>query len=203
MNQADIFRGYASEAAELIPRFEAISTLQLLAPVADWISERPARILEVGAGTGRDAAWLAGQGHEVVAVEPVEALREAARALHPSDKIQWLDDRLPGLERVRGTHAAFDLVLAVAVWQHVKPEEQPVALEVLSGLMAAKGRLILSLRHGPGAPTRPCFPADPDGIVQRAERLGLKLGKRIETASVQRKNQDAGVSWTWLCFELR
>lgn len=36
-----------------------------------------------GAGTGRDAARLAELGHEVVAVEPVAALREAGIGLFP------------------------------------------------------------------------------------------------------------------------
>ena len=201
MSQAEIFRGYADEAAELVWQFEAISTLQVLAPVADWLPERPSYILDVGAGTGRDASWLAEEGHQVVAAEPVEALRKAGQTLHPSDRIRWLDDRLPGLERVRRTCGRFDLVLAVAVWQHLEPGEQAAALEVLASLMGPNGRLILSLRHGPGAQTRPCFPADPDRIIESAVGLGLRLGKRAEAESVQQKNREAGVGWTWLCFE--
>jgi hypothetical protein len=35
-------------------------------------------------------------GHAVVAVEPTAALRGRAAALHPSSRIEWLEDGLPG-----------------------------------------------------------------------------------------------------------
>ena len=54
-------------------------------------------MLDVGAGTGRDAAWLARLGHEVVAVEPSAAMRAEAERRHPAARIRWIDDRLPGL----------------------------------------------------------------------------------------------------------
>ncbi|HYJ51710.1 MAG TPA: methyltransferase domain-containing protein [Allosphingosinicella sp.] len=92
MDKPDILQGYAANAAELIPRFDALSTRDVLAPVAALLPARPSRVLDIGAGTGRDAAWLADQGHHVVAVEPVEELREAGMALHPSERIAWVKD---------------------------------------------------------------------------------------------------------------
>ena len=131
----------------------------MLAPVSQLLPTLPARILDVGAGTGRDAAWLAAQGHQVVAVEPVHELRRAGMALHPTGNIEWLDDRLPRLERLRRTSDKFDLILVIAVWQHLRREEQSASINTLARVAAAEGRLILSLRHGPGLPSRRCFPA--------------------------------------------
>jgi hypothetical protein len=37
---------------------------------------------------------LAAMGHRVVAVEPTAALRARAAILHPSPRIEWLDDSL-------------------------------------------------------------------------------------------------------------
>ena len=71
----DVIQGYAAASVEMIPRFEAISSAQLYMPVADLLPASPSRIVDIGAGTGRDAAWLAGMGHDVTAVEPVDALR--------------------------------------------------------------------------------------------------------------------------------
>src|SRR6187431_1617865 len=101
MDQSAIFEGYAADAANLVPRFEALDTEDVLAPVMDLLPPAPCHCIDVGAGTGRDAAWLAGRGHHVVAVEPVDALRHAGMALHRAQGIEWLADSLPSLSRVR------------------------------------------------------------------------------------------------------
>jgi protein-L-isoaspartate O-methyltransferase len=48
----------------------------------------PARVLDVGAGSGRDAAWLTSLGLEVVAVEPSVALRvrKVVPMAYPNEK---------------------------------------------------------------------------------------------------------------------
>ena len=48
----------------------------------------PALVLDVGAGTGRDTAWFADLGHDVVAVEPAAAMRAEATRLHPGPRIR-------------------------------------------------------------------------------------------------------------------
>jgi SAM-dependent methyltransferase len=201
MSDPDVLRGYAVDAAELIPQFEAIQTVQFLAPVAALLPKDPSRVLEVGAGTGRDAAWLVEKGHYVVAVEPVDELREAGMVLHPSDQIEWVKDTLPALRQLRGDSSAYDLVLALAVWQHLPPRKHRQAIGILADKAAPRGRLIISLRHGPGSPSRPCYPASPERIVGYGEEAGLRLLLRCSAASIQQRNRDLGVTWTWLCFE--
>lgn len=201
MDQQGILRGYADEAATLIPAYEMLKTTEVLSTVQSLLPARPSRILDVGAGTGRDAAYFARQGHSVVAVEPVREFREAGMALHPSGDIRWLDDRLPTLERMIGEAVRYDLVLTIGVWQHVPSEEHGSAISTLSKIVGKGGRLIISVRHGPGSRTRPCFPADPDRIVNYARKCGLQLGMRRSAASIQEANRDLGVKWTWLCLE--
>jgi SAM-dependent methyltransferase len=203
MDQADILEGYALHAQELIPQFEKLATPQVLAPVMELLPVRPGRVLDVGAGTGRDAAWLADRGHRVTAVEPVRELREAGAALHPSANISWMDDRLPALEGVRAIGETYDTILCIGVWQHVQPSRHQAAVAALAVLAAPRGRLILSLRHGPGSPHRRCYPVSPGDIISAAEAAGLGLRKRCSTPSIQQRNRDAGVTWTWLCLERR
>jgi SAM-dependent methyltransferase len=200
-DETNILAGYAGDAEDLIPRFEALRTEDVLAPVMELLPTRAGRILDVGAGTGRDSAWFAGQGHDVVAVEPVPEFRRAGMDLHRLANLIWLDDRLPLLGTLAANEAAFDLVVAIAVWQHLRPDQQPSAMLTLARLIAPKGRLIISVRHGPGSPTRPCFHADVDRMTGWGEGAGLKLLMRREADSVQQKNRDAGVRWTWLCME--
>ena len=199
--QQDVLAGYAAAAAELIPRYEALSTAAVLAPVADRLPTRPGHVLDVGAGTGRDAAWLAERGHRVTAVEPVAALRSAGMALHPSLAIDWVDDRLPLLAGVRQRGELYDLVLLDGVLHHLPPDEQAGAILPLASMVRPCGRLILSLRHGPAQPDRPGFPTDPDRIVETGEAAGLRLTLRRAAPSLQPDNCKAGVSWTWLCLD--
>lgn len=193
---ATVLAGYEADGADLVERFEAIDSAALYAPVADFIPTAPARIADIGAGTGRDAAWLAGLGHAVVAVEPVAALREAGRALRPG--LAWVDDQLPQLADLRGE--LFDRVLLSGVWQHLDGPARAVALPRLAGLLAPGGVLIMSLRHGPGAPSRPVWPVDVEATMALATTAGLKLVRRVEAASVQAGNRAAGVTWTWVAF---
>jgi hypothetical protein len=97
----EVLRGYAISSEELIARYQKVSADQLYAPVVDLLPQCPSWIGDIGAGTGRDAAWLANKGHHIVAVEPVEEFRRAGMALHDSPRIEWLDDQLPELRGIR------------------------------------------------------------------------------------------------------
>src|SRR4029077_9558837 len=107
---------YADEAPELLKRYDSISFADAHAPILQLIPPAPCRALDIGAGTGRDAAGLVALGHSVVAVEPTEELRLGAMLLHPSPMIEWLDDSLPDLAAVRARKEEFDLVMLTAVW---------------------------------------------------------------------------------------
>lgn len=198
----DVMRGYAQVTAEWIARSEAISPEQLYAHVADLLPVSPSTVVDIGAGTGRDAAWLAGLGHDVTAIEPVAELRQAAMARHASSKIRWLDDRLPDLSAVQNPDG-FDLVLVNGVWQHLDDAARSIAMQRLAELTAIDGTVIISLRHGPGAPGRPVHQVRPEDTVNSARERGLSLVRQREAGSIQAANRTAGVHWTWLAFTRR
>src|SRR4051812_13017186 len=62
--------GYADESEELFKCYESFSAADAHRTVLHLIPATPSRILDIGSGTGRDAAWFAASGHHVVAVEP-------------------------------------------------------------------------------------------------------------------------------------
>ncbi|MEO1336190.1 MAG: class I SAM-dependent methyltransferase, partial [Myxococcota bacterium] len=94
-------------------------------PFLPFIPTAPSRVLDVGAGIGRDAVELSTRGHDVIAVEPLPAFRAEAKRLFPDANVHWIGDSLPMLRHVRsiarsrGISQRFDFVLASAVWHHL------------------------------------------------------------------------------------
>jgi hypothetical protein len=68
----------------------------------------PGVVVDIGAGTGRDAAWLASLGHDFLTIEPFAAVRSQGGRLHPDPRIRWLDDRLPSLSATTRLGVAAD-----------------------------------------------------------------------------------------------
>lgn len=195
----DVLAYYAASATPaLIAGYDALPSAQIYASVLDLFPDRPARIADIGAGTGRDAAWLARLGHRVLAVEPVAEFREAGAALH-GGAIEWLDDQLPELGETE-RHGPFDLVLLCAVWHHLDTASRALAVRSLARMTAPDGRVILSLRHDPGAPGYGTFPAPPEETIDLACAAGFHLTRRAEADSVHAESRAKGVRWTWLVF---
>jgi hypothetical protein len=120
--------------------------------------------------------------------------------LHRDPSIRWLDDRLPSLVHLRELGLRFDCLLLSGVWQHLTPAERERAMPNLAALLAGGGKLILSLRHGPGASNRPCYAGAPEETIAAAMRTGLAPELRREAESIQAANRRVGVTWTWLVF---
>ena len=111
------------------------------------LPENPGIACDIGAGSGRDANWLAARGWDVIAVEPSNEMRQAAqKQAHPN--VTWLDDSLPDLSKLRLLGHRFDLVLLSAVWMHVLPGKRERAFRIISELLNPSGVLVVTLRHG-------------------------------------------------------
>lgn len=196
----DIVKFYNARAVELGAQYEQIDAETIHSEFLNLLPEGPDRLaLDVGAGSGCDAAWLAARGFEVVAVEPAAAMREAARTRHGSPQIRWLDDRLPELAATHRLGMGFDLVLLSAVWMHVPPGDRQRAFRKLATLLKPGGLLLLSLREGPEDRDRPMWPA-PLGEVEglaRAHGLGV-----VKIAVSEDRLGRPDVQWTTLCLRL-
>ncbi len=198
--EQSIIDGYVEEADVLIPSYEAISSSNLLSHVSEFIPQSKCRIIEIGAGTGRDAAWLVSNGHDVLAVEPVSAFREAGIALHQSPKIEWLNDSLPSLYHTKERNEQYDLALLISVWQHIPKGEKHSSLTSLRSIIRNSGTLIISVRNGPGSSKRKCYPTSAKETINIARQCGFNLVTNREANSVQKNNQAANVTWSWLVF---
>lgn len=196
---SDVVAAYNAAAPRLFDVYECIPFDSVHRQVANLLPESSSNVLDVGAGSGRDAAWFAEQGHSVVAVEPSSRMREAGSARHKSSKIRWLDDQLPSLDKVLRTKSSFDLVWVSAVWHHLPASQRHRAFRKLVSVLSPGGSMMISLRQGPPAPGRPMGPATSEEIEKLARRHGLQVIRATKSADAGRRR---GVSWEILWLQL-
>ena len=192
--------GYADEAEELFKLYEAIPAADAHRAVLHLIPAAPSSVLDIGSGTGRDAAWFAAQGHRVVAVEPTDALRLPSMALHPSPLIEWLDDSLPDLAMLQGRGESFDVVMLTAVWMHLDAQQRRQAMPNIASLVQEGGTMIMLIRHGPVPPGRRMFEVSAEETIELARMQDLHPVLNMRVESTQEANRVAGITWTSLAF---
>jgi SAM-dependent methyltransferase len=144
----------------------------------------PGTVLELAAGSGTNAVWLASQGWRTTAVDwsPVGLANGRAKAEAAGVQVEWLErDLFAWAPPAR----SFDLV--VIVYLHVSPEERARIYPRAAAVVAPGGRLLivghdrLNATEGEGGPpdtvrlftadevAAELLAADPALIVERAE----------------------------------
>ena len=193
--------GYAETAAVVAQRYEEITFDDVHASVRHLIPTAPPDVLDIGAGTGRDAAALAAMGHRVVAVEPTAELRAIGTGLHPSDGITWLDDSLPDLALVTSQPRRFDAILLTAVWMHLDDGRRTQAMPVIANLLRPGGIVLFSVRHGPVPAGRVMYEIPAEETIDLAATSGLRLLLRLDDQpGAYGARGDPRVTWTKLVF---
>jgi len=192
---------YEANADRLAVSYELLDADQLNAWFADVLPSAPAAVLDIGAGSGRDAAWLASRGLDVVAVEPAANMVREARRIHPHSVIQWIEgDALPGLERTLRLGQAFDFILLSAVWMHVPVQDRTRAFRKIVSLMKPGARMAMTLRHGPAANGQTVFEVSTAEIENLARAHGAYV-ERVHHA-VPDQGGRSEVSWTQVIVRL-
>jgi len=190
----------AATTGSFVERSEAVSSENLLGPFLDMFPPPPARIVDIAAGTGRDAAWLSQRGYEVTAVEPVAALREVGMNLHGAARIDWCDGTLPDLAISPAPARGFDVTLLSAVWQHLDDRDRARSMPNIANLTVVGGLVLISLRQGPSAPSQTLHEASVPATVDLASANGLQMEREVRIESMQAADRAAGIYWTWLAF---
>ncbi|MFD2235114.1 methyltransferase domain-containing protein [Phaeospirillum tilakii] len=116
--------------------------------VRDWIGAAleglapTARLVEIGSGFGRDAAYIQGKGYRIETTDAAESfVAELRRRGFAARRFDLRRDRLePGQ----------DLILANAVLHHFPRGQLGAILGQLAGALAPGGRLAFSLKRGTG-----------------------------------------------------
>jgi protein-L-isoaspartate O-methyltransferase len=192
--------GYGANAQALASQYESITFAEVHRDVMHLFPPAPSRVLDVGAGSGRDSAALARLGHHVTAVEPTAELRAEGERLHADSGIEWRDDHLPALAQTRAGGDRYDLILLTAVWMHLDAEERSTAMRALALLLADGGRIIMSLRHGPVPEGRRMFDVSAEETIALAAAHGLRVCHHSEREDMLDRRD---VRWSFLGFQSR
>lgn len=144
----------------------------------------PGTALELAAGSGTNAVWLAQQGWRTTAVDwsPVGLANGRAKAEVAGVEVEWLERDLLAWSPPAGS---FDLV--IIVYLHVPQDERAQIYPQAAAAVAPGGRLLivghdrLNATEGEGGPpdtvrlftadevAAELLSADPDLVVERAE----------------------------------
>jgi SAM-dependent methyltransferase len=128
----------------------------------------PGRALDLGAGEGRNAIWLAERGWHVTAVDFSDIGLQKARRLAEARgvEVDWIEANLRSYQPER---AAFDLV--VLVYIHLPGDERRAVVRRAADAVAAGGTLLVighdrtNLQEGYGGPQDPTILFSPDDVT--------------------------------------
>ncbi|HHX34964.1 MAG TPA: methyltransferase domain-containing protein [Gammaproteobacteria bacterium] len=126
----------------------AIRLAVLQADLTEVLPQRPLRVLDIGAGLGHMALWLAEQGHQVTLVEPALAMLEAAKQRFTEANCQASFIHADWQTFAQQAEGKYDLVACHAVLEWLA--EPSGILSALHRLTAAEGWLSLAFYNKDG-----------------------------------------------------
>ncbi|RJX73703.1 methyltransferase domain-containing protein [Vibrio sinensis] len=189
---------YDKNSKQLVEQYDALDFESVHQSWALYWPESGAHVLDIGAGSGRDAKWMNQKGCEVIAVEPSDVLRNIGKQSTGSD-VTWLNDSLPALKNVCSLGMRFDLILVSAVWMHLAPSLRERAFRKLANLLASNGKLVISLRHGEFTDGRQSYPVSVEEFELFAKEHALQVKLVADSAD---NLQRADVSWQTVVLQL-
>ena len=107
------------------------------------------RVLDVGCGTGTLAIRAAGEGSEVIGIDPAAKMVERSR-MKAAEAGSSARFQVGVAENLAFEDESFDVVLCTLVLHHLPPGMQDDCLKEMARVLRRQGRLILVDFSGPG-----------------------------------------------------
>ncbi|KII75516.1 class I SAM-dependent methyltransferase [Vibrio renipiscarius] len=174
---------YDKNAAELAKQYDGLDFESVHQSWKRYWPPSGASVLDVGAGSGRDAKWFDLLGCDVIAVEPAKALRELG-IRNTGSSVTWFDDSLPLLNEVTSLSLQFQLIVVSAVWMHIPINQRQPALWALNELLSQEGKLVVTLRHGEFLDGRESYGVSLEELEAMAAAVGLVVCHISESMDV-------------------
>ncbi len=163
------------------------------------------KILDIGAGSGRDMQFLLDKGYDAYGIEPSVELRQLALSQYPVLEGRLFDGSLPDIDE--GFTEKFDGVLCSAVLMHIPKELLFDTVYAIKRILKHRGNLLISIPgEGPEIDSshrdkngRLFCNYNPEYLQLLFERIGFKLTGRWETHDGLGRE---GRTWITLLFNL-
>jgi 2-polyprenyl-3-methyl-5-hydroxy-6-metoxy-1,4-benzoquinol methylase len=183
----------SSRRARWDERHAAQDPIESSAPDPTLIDEigalPPGRAVDLGAGDGRNAVWLASRGWDVTAVDFSQVAIDRGRALAAAAAVHVDWERADLLEWTPGERS-FDLVTLFFI--HLPPDERRDVYARAAAAVAPGGTLLIvghdrtNLADGVGGPQ------DPDVLITPSEVVADLAGFRIDRAATVQRGDASG-----------
>ncbi len=154
---------------------------QFLADYAAGLTLR--RVLDLGCGQGRNAVWLATQGHRVTGIDQSPVGIEQARKLAADHKVEVLFHVANVVEDWTPPSGAFDLV--ILSYLQLPPHDRPVAHAKATEAVAPGGTVWLIAHHsdniadGVGGPPYPEVLFDESALADDFSDLDVLQNEKV------------------------
>ncbi|MGM0432155.1 MAG: class I SAM-dependent methyltransferase [Spirochaetota bacterium] len=139
-NTLDYYHEYAEGAAK---RYEQVDSKLFLRELPIWVPSK-AKILDLGCGSGRDAAFLLSEEYDVYGIDGSQEMVQEALKLHPelSGRIQAqvLPSRLPFPDD------SFNAVISIAFFMHFSKEDIDLLCREIRRVLVPHGVFWMSTR---------------------------------------------------------
>lgn len=135
---------------------------------------KPVRLLELGGGSGRDAAFLLGQGHDLFFSDASLLMIREAISFHPELKFQALVCKAEAF--LPFTEDCFDGVVAIAVLMHLTIPSIIQSMSEMHRVIKPGGAIIISI------------PATRDDLITEARDQKGRLMTTIDIPSLVRND---------------
>ncbi|MFI5054188.1 MAG: class I SAM-dependent methyltransferase, partial [Acidimicrobiia bacterium] len=151
--------------------------------VAEVAGLAPGRVLDLAAGEGRNAVWLAEQGWEATAVDYSDVAIDKARGLATSRGVALHAFVADAIEPLPGG-PTFDLV--VVAYLQLPPPDRSAALRNAAAAVAPGGLLLVishdetNLEQGYGGPQDPAVLTGPLDVATALDGFDIEKAERVE-----------------------
>jgi len=136
---------YEQNAVELSRRYESTALEALHALLRQTFSPGD-RLLEIGCGSGRDAATAMAAGFDVCALDGSSSLLQEAIRLHPELAGRLHHLKLPG--PLPFANASFAGIFSVACLMHFNANELPGIIAEIARVLKPAGKALISVPAG-------------------------------------------------------
>lgn len=152
---------YDTHAASIAETYEGVSFGEVLDGVLPWLPES-GTLLEIGSGSGRDAAFWLSRGFDVSAVDGSAGMIEQAVRFHPELAGRIVCHRLPAA--LPFGDGSFDVVVSMAMIMHLPLGDLPQVFAEVARVLRPGGGFAYSVNTARSG-------LDADGLDERGRRF--------------------------------